>query len=145
MQKVRMVYLAGPIDLDPTSHKRDWRKEAAEMLKEENICSFLPSEAFVWAEGTAGAEKVIRINAVALEESDAVLCHLNEHMTIGTIREIEKAVSLKKPMILWIDKKNAEKYKKSLYLAQIAKTGTLEKAITILCSTDYISYLIPLE
>ena len=145
MSEVRMVYLAGPIDLDPTNHKSDWRKEASEMLKEQGICSFLPSEAFVWADGTQGAEKVIRINTKAIEVSDAVLFHLNEHLTVGTIREIQVAVDLKKPMVLWIDEKNIDQYAKSLYLAKITRTVTLQEAVTKLCLTRPAGCLVPQE
>ena len=133
---IRFVYLAGPIDLDPTSHKSDWRKEAAEMLEAEGICSFLPSEAFVWTGGVPGYEKVIRINTAALEQADAVLFHLNSRVTIGTVREIQVAADRNIPSILWIDADCWDKYSKSLYLAGLRVEHTLDQAVKTLLNTE---------
>ena len=129
---IRFVYLAGPIDFDPTGHKSDWRKEAAEQLKEAGVCSFVPSEAFVWADGTEGYDKVIRINMAALGQSDAMLVHLNDLITVGTVREIQRAADLWIPTVIWISPLMQEKYGRSLYLAGFRQVTRLDTAILLL-------------
>jgi nucleoside 2-deoxyribosyltransferase len=133
--KPRLVYLAGPIDLDLTDNRLAWRNRAAAMLAEHEICAYSPAAAFYWTGSTEGAEKVVRINSAALKESDAVLVYLNSQQTVGTMRELQQIVDWKKPVVLWIPDDAYERYKKSLYLASFKRCGTLEQAIETLATT----------
>lgn len=123
-KKVKLVYLAGPIDLCTKEESRDWRKEAINGLNKAGIATFCPAHAFNWSGNTDGAEKVININEIALRSSDAVLINLPEGVqTVGTLIELKMANDLKKHIVIRTD------IKKSLYLEPYIKEETLEKAI----------------
>lgn len=92
-----MIYLAGPIDSDPKAGP--WREQAAAYLAEHGIASFNPLRAFAGA--TCAAPHVDAINRYALATCTAVLVNLlTDGRAFGTIREIEQAAHLEKPMIV---------------------------------------------
>jgi len=142
-QRIRLVYLAGPVDLDPTDNKYRWREQAVQLLAAYNICSYSPAAAFYWVGGSAGAEKLIRINIAALEQSDAVLLHLNERPTVGSLRELQLAVDLRKPVVLWLSDEGYKHYSNSLYLSGFHKSGSLEHAVELLATTDPQKLTVP--
>lgn len=132
---LRLVYLAGPVDLDYTNDKLQWRHRASRELAEHNICSYNPPAAFRWVGGTHQASKLIRINEMALRQSDAMLLHLNSTITIGSIRELQQAINLNMPVVLWTPGDAYAMYENSLYLAGIQRHDTLEDAIRTLVNT----------
>lgn len=123
-QKIRLVYLAGPIDLVNAKESKGWREVAAKAFNEHNICSFSPAHAFNWVGDDMGAQKLIDINYVALEKSDALFLHLPEKtQTVGSLIELKIASDLGKPIIIWTQ------LRKSLYLEPFIKESLLTKAI----------------
>lgn len=92
-----MIYLAGPIDSDPKAGP--WRSQAAAHLAEHGIATFNPLLAFAGA--TCAPQYVDEINRYALATCTAVLVNLlTDGRAFGTIREIEQAAHLEKPMIV---------------------------------------------
>lgn len=135
-RKIRLVYLAGPVDFDPTNNKHVWRDQAAKLLAEHNICSYLPPAAFHWTGGQQGADKLISINMEALAQSDAVLLHLNDHFTIGSFRELQRAVDLRKPVVLWLTQEAFGRFGQSLYLTGFRQCSSMSTAVEILATAD---------
>lgn len=89
-KSITMVYMAGPIDLDPTDSKREWREEAAKQLLEGDIATFSPAHAFSWKPGCDGGSQIRSINWAALDTCRAMLCFLPANTpTIGTIMELQ--------------------------------------------------------
>lgn len=123
-QKIRLVYLAGPIDLVDAEESKGWREIAAKALSEHNLCTYSPAHAFNWVGSDLGAGKLININYEALKESDALFLYLPERtQTVGSLIELKIASDLKKPIVIWT------KLRKSLYLEPFIKESVLDKAI----------------
>lgn len=98
-----LVYLAGPIDDVSTAHSSPWRHEAAALLKEHGVASFLPTSAYQGAAISDAriAPAVSAINRCAIERSSHLLANLDgPGRGFGTIREIEYARSLGKPVVV---------------------------------------------
>lgn len=123
-QKIRLVYLAGPIDLSTREESRGWREEVAEAFSKYNLCTYSPAHAFNWVGNDMGAQKLIDINYVALKESDALFLYLPDNaQTVGSLIELKIASDLKKPIVI------CTKIQKSLYLEPYIKEKLLTKAI----------------
>ncbi|MDA3834059.1 MAG: hypothetical protein PF495_11750 [Spirochaetales bacterium] len=120
----RLIYLAGPIDLDETDEKKKWRQWASKELNELGFSTFSPVGAFSWRPG-CGSESTIReVNWSALHASAAVLCYLPKGVqTIGTIMEIFKCMQTGKSLYLCTDIKNA------IYLHGIETFKTVQDAV----------------
>lgn len=93
MKQVRMVYLAGPIDMaapDAAYDCKQFRAEAKQRLMDCNISSFDPSAAFYWSLFREDGILMVSINKAALQLCDAMLAYLPQGVeTIGTARELE--------------------------------------------------------
>lgn len=96
-----MVYLAGPIDAVTSEEAKDWRTEVADKLVNMGYSTFSPAHAIMWDGDAVSALRIMKINWKALEQSDIVLVHLPPGVTtIGTIRELQKAVDLGKKVLV---------------------------------------------
>ncbi len=107
--KPRMVYLAGPMDCVSVNEAIEWRVILSEVLNDGGISTFSPT-AFRTAKG---GEKVTRaINDMAIFHSDLVIANLlSSRPSFGTIREIEYAVQMEKPVIvIWPREENIPLY-----------------------------------
>jgi len=123
-QKIRLVYLAGPIDFVAKEESEGWRVTAAKVFNEHNIAIFSPAHAFKWVGNDSGAQKLININYTALKESDALFLNLPEGtQTVGSLIELKIASDLQKPIVIWTP------IRKSLYLEPFIKEPILTKAI----------------
>lgn len=107
-----LVYLAGPIDGVQRQEALDWREEVSQCLNQDGISTFSPAHAFsvVYFNGNSPSNKamaraVTKINRCAIRQSSVVLAYLpKDRITIGTIREIEYAVSISKPVVVLIER-----------------------------------------
>jgi len=123
-QKIRLVYLAGPIDLSTPKESTKWREVVAKALSEYNICTFSPAHAFNWVGDDVGAQKLIDINYEALRKSDAFFLYLPDDVqTVGSLIELKIASDLEKPIVIWTH------LRKSLYLEPFIKESLITKAI----------------
>ena len=107
-----LVYLAGPIDGVQRQEALDWREEVSQCLNQAGISTFSPAHAFSVVHfggdspsNKAMARAVTEINRCAIRQSSVVLAYLpKDCITIGTIREIEYAVSIGKPVVVLIER-----------------------------------------
>ena len=107
-----LVYLAGPIDGVQRQEALDWRENVSQHLNQVGVSTFSPAHAFsvVYFSGNGLSNKVtartvIEINRYAIRQSSVVLAYLpKDHITIGTIREIEYAVSIGKPVVVLVER-----------------------------------------
>ena len=107
-----LVYLAGPIDGVQRQEALDWRENVSQHLNQVGVSTFSPAHAFfmVYFGGNsplnkATARAVTKINRYAIRQSSVVLAYLpKDHITIGTIREIEYAVSIGKPVVVLVER-----------------------------------------
>ena len=107
-----LVYLAGPIDGVQRQEALDWRENVSQRLNQVDISTFSPAHAFsvVYFGGNsplnkATARAVTEINRYAISQSSVVLAYLpKDRTTIGTIREIEYAVSIGKPVVVLVER-----------------------------------------
>lgn len=107
-----LVYLAGPVDGVQRQEALDWRENVSRRLNQAGISTFSPAHAFsvVYFGGNsssnqATARAVTEINRYAISQSSVVLAYLpKDRITIGTIREIEYAVSIGKPVVVLIER-----------------------------------------
>lgn len=136
---MRLVYLAGPIDIDPDGG-RNWREKAIEILAARGVASYNPARAFNWTGGMEGAEKVVRINRVALEQCDSMVLHLNGHPTVGSFRELQMAADLGKPTVIWAP---TDVYPNTVYLHGIFRHSDLETVVDTLLNWDPRDLKIP--
>ena len=110
-----LVYLAGPIDGVQRQEALDWREEVSQRLNQAGISTFSPAHAFSVAylsssvpSSKAVARAVTEINRYAISQSSVVLAYLpKDRTTVGTIREIEYAVSIGKPVVVPVKHANA--------------------------------------
>ena len=107
-----LVYLAGPIDGVQRQEALDWREDVSQRLNQVDISTFSPAHAFSVAYSGGNsllnkvtAQAVIEINRCAINQSSVVLAYLpKDRITIGTIREIEYAVSIGKPVVVLVER-----------------------------------------
>ena len=107
-----LVYLAGPVDGVQRQEALDWREGVSQRLNQDGISTFSPAHAFsvVYFNGNSPTNKamarvVTKINRCAIRQSSVVLAYLpKDRITIGTIREIEYAVSISKPVVVLIER-----------------------------------------
>ncbi len=106
-----LVYLAGPVDGVQRQEALDWREDMSQRLNQAGISTFSPAHAFSVMHfggnspsNKATAQAVTEINRYAISQSSVVLAYLpKDRTTIGTIREIEYAVSIGKPVVVLIE------------------------------------------
>ena len=106
-----LVYLAGPIDGVQRQEALDWREEVSQCLNQAGISTFSPAHAFSVVHfggdspsNKATARAVTEINRCAISQSSVVLAYLpKDRITIGTIREIEYAISISKPVVALVE------------------------------------------
>jgi nucleoside 2-deoxyribosyltransferase len=106
-----LVYLAGPVDGVQRQEALDWREDMSQRLNQAGISTFSPAHAFSVVHfggnspsNKATARAVTEINRYAINQSSVVLAYLpKDRITIGTIREIEYAVSIGKPVVVLIE------------------------------------------
>ena len=107
-----LVYLAGPVDGVQRQEALDWRENVSRRLNQASISTFSPAHAFSVVHfggnsplNKATAQAVTEINRCAIRQSSVVLAYLpKDRITIGTIREIEYAVSIGKPVVVLIER-----------------------------------------
>jgi nucleoside 2-deoxyribosyltransferase len=107
-----LVYLAGPVDGVQRQEALDWRENVSQRLNQADISTFSPAHAFsvVYSCGNSlpnkvTARAVTEINRYAISQSSVVLAYLpKDRITIGTIREIEYAVSIGKPVVVLVER-----------------------------------------
>jgi len=107
-----LIYLAGPVDGVQRQEALDWRENVSQRLNRAGISTFSPAHAFsvVYFGGNsplnkATARAVTEINRCAIRQSSVILAYLpKDRITIGTIREIEYAVSIGKPVVVLIER-----------------------------------------
>jgi nucleoside 2-deoxyribosyltransferase len=129
MQKVELVYLAGPIDFDTSKDKKVWRDIAAKRLKDKGICTFSPLNAFSWKPGMKAQQKIIDINERALLESDVILmCLPKDVPTIGSVVELVLAERSGVPIVLLSDIDT----EKSVYLHHLTPYSDIVEAIEVI-------------
>jgi nucleoside 2-deoxyribosyltransferase len=106
-----LVYLAGPVDGVKRKEALDWREDVSQHLNRAGISTFSPAHAFsvVYFSGNSSFHKVTartvtEINRYVISQSSVVLAYLpKDRITIGTIREIEYAISIGKPVVVLIE------------------------------------------
>jgi nucleoside 2-deoxyribosyltransferase len=101
MSKVNpiMVYLAGPIDDITRDEAQGWRKEISESAP-IGVLFYLPTNAYAGTSSVT-APAVDHMNRVAIAQSDGVLANLSgPGRGFGTIREIEFAKTMNKPVVV---------------------------------------------
>lgn len=107
-----LVYLAGPVDGVQRQEALDWRESVSQCLNQAGVSTFSPAHAFsvVYFGGNgpsnkATARAVTEINRYTISQSSVVLAYLpKDRITIGTIREIEYAVSIGKPVVVLVER-----------------------------------------
>ena len=107
-----LVYLAGPVDGVQRQEALDWREGVSQRLNRAGISTFSPAHAFsvVYFNSNGPsikttAQAVTEINKYAISQSSVVLAYLpKDRITIGTIREIEYAVSIGKPVVVLVER-----------------------------------------
>ncbi len=106
-----LVYLAGPVDGVQREEALDWREGVSRHLNRASISTFSPAHAFsvVYFGGDSPSNKAVaravtEINRYAISQSSVVLAYLpKDRTTIGTIREIEYAISIGKPVVALVE------------------------------------------
>jgi nucleoside 2-deoxyribosyltransferase len=107
-----LVYLAGPVDGVQRQEALDWREDISQRLNQAGVSTFSPAHAFSVAHfggdsssNKATARAVTEINRYTISQSSVVLAYLpKDRVTIGTIREIEYAVSTGKLVVVLIER-----------------------------------------
>jgi nucleoside 2-deoxyribosyltransferase len=108
-----LVYLAGPVDGVQRQEALDWREDVSQRLNQAGVSTFSPAHAFsvVYfssnnpSNKAATARAVTEINRYTISQSSVVLAYLpKDRITIGTIREIEYAVSIGKPVVVLVER-----------------------------------------
>jgi nucleoside 2-deoxyribosyltransferase len=106
-----LVYLAGPVDGVQRQEALAWREDVSQRLNRVGVSTFSPAHAFSVvcfggnrSSNKATARAVTEINRHAISQSSVVLAYLpKDYITIGTIREIEYAVSIGKPVVTLVE------------------------------------------
>lgn len=104
--KAKYVYLCGPINCIPRLEATDWREATAKILAHFGIGSFSPVGANCPGDLNRTGSIIQRIDRMAIAECDLVLANLDiisspsAPLMFGTIREIEYAKMLGKPVIV---------------------------------------------
>lgn len=95
----RLVYLAGPQDDVTSEEARHWRAEIAKRLPAHVAC-FSPAHAYLGV-GASSFPVVDAANRTMITYCDLMIAWLaGEGRGFGTIREIEFAVAMDKPVIV---------------------------------------------
>lgn len=95
------VYLAGPIDDVQADEALGWRQQAAHALNAEGFTCYNPCGAFLCTSPVDSAGFITLVNETALRAASFVLVYLDgPGKAIGTIREMELAVRLGKPVLV---------------------------------------------
>jgi hypothetical protein len=93
----RLIYLAGPLDgldIDGTTWYDEWVKVAP-----DDVVSFMPGRAYLGA--VDAPSEMDRANRAIIAASVGVVANLSgPGRALGTIREIEFAKSLRKPVLV---------------------------------------------
>lgn len=119
-----IVYLAGPVDSVDFDSANQWRDKVARELRGIVTC-FNPVLAF--AHGDEGAaKKVVDINRFAIQKCDVVLANLSYGLAFESIREIEYARTIGKPVICVVGSYV------SFGMYDLQKVKTIEEAIAAL-------------
>lgn len=96
----RMVYLGGPVDFVSHTDAVSWRESLTEALMEHKWATYSPVGAI--GNGYYGPGRVIEMCLSAINICDAMVAKLPDNTkAFGTIREIEYAKALGKPVIVW--------------------------------------------
>lgn len=130
-KKINLVYLAGPIDCDEEQGRNPVRSQLASGLNMVGVNTYDPAQAFNWITGGTGGEKLILINDEALRQSDLmVICLRKPVFTVGTFRELEKAVKTYQiPVILYT---YIEDIDQIIYLSDVYRvTDKIAEVITM--------------
>jgi len=106
-----LVYLAGPVDGVQRQEALNWQEDASQRLNRAGISTFSPAHAFSVVRfgddsplNKATARVVTEINRYAINQSSVVLAYLpKDCITIGTIREIEYAISIGRPVVALVE------------------------------------------
>lgn len=126
---MRCVYLAGPIDAVTRADAMGWRDQVSGILARQDIATYNPCAAFAGG-SLLTADVIDKINRTAIQSCDAVLARMTEKApSVGTPREIEFAVSLRKPVVVWADN---DQWKRHLAAYDIAMAFTAEDAVEFL-------------
>lgn len=115
------VYLAGPIDHVTIEKAREWREEIAEEFG--TVLFFSPAHAYFNAR-VSSAEAVVNVNKHVIACCDGLLANLRDQFSLGTIREIEFARSLSKPVAM------SPRVPSSLAAGDLTQGDTLIEAMT---------------
>lgn len=103
-ERPNSVYLAGPVDMIENVNGPEyvWREVAKEALNTFGIATFDPMAA--WSNGTVNdtvKQQVMGVDFNVVRTCDMMLAYLPSHIpTLGTIREIERARSLDKRVVV---------------------------------------------
>ena len=121
-----LVYLAGPIDGVSPDEALDWR-EAAASAAPQGMVFFSPCSAYL---DTASGPAADRANRAIIRECDVLLANLlGGGLKLGTMREIEYARSLGKPVVVISEVAGA-----SLAAHDLTVVPTQEQALELLPS-----------
>lgn len=137
----KMIYLAGPIDALPDGG-RGWRDHASALFGNKGLTCFDPSQAFriapkrEWGPDGLNAvpcDTIRRVNRHALAHCHGVFAFLPDNArAFGTIREIEAAKIIAKPVVVvsdWlgdhIDSYDVEVFKEVDYTVAVNYLVTL--------------------
>lgn len=92
---MRIIYLAGPVDVLHQDHPgENWREMATDMLLAHNLASFNPIYAYGYLDNNVPElvkSAIAKANRSMIENSFGMLAVLDTGLSFGTIREIEYA------------------------------------------------------
>lgn len=118
------LYLAGPIDMVSKEQARGWRESLA--AKFPQVLFYLPTHAYANA-SMEQAMRVERYNRAAVLASDGILVNLlAERPSVGTVRELEFAVSSGIPAVVVASRVLSDK---SIALHDVPKLTDLEDGV----------------
>lgn len=95
------IYLAGPIDTVSDEDARGWREQAADQIP-TGVLLFSPAHAYFGA-GQATARELDFLNTTMIKYTDATIANLSLGLSIGTLREVERASAMQKPVAVIAD------------------------------------------
>ncbi len=133
MPKFQLAYLAGPVDLISEKESKFWRENLSSDLSKQNISSYSPPHAFTLA--NSEGEKIMEINWKAIEQCDLFILNLTQDtLTIGGIRELQKAIDWGKHTIIIIKSESMQKH--IVYLSDVTAVVTSTDAVL-----EHVKYL----
>lgn len=124
------VYLAGPIDGIASYDAKNWREYASKRLCDIGCTCFDPTSPYLFPSlAGARADYIRHINRAAVTGADIILAHLGgPGRGLGTIREIEYAHSLGKPVVAIL----SDDLERSMESHDLIKVRTLDDAIVVI-------------